>query len=284
MQMESTLDSFSTSFEPDSFSSSGHSSYHGYNSISHGYNSSSHGYNTMSGESIVTDSTGMGRRNSHSVAGSESDASSGYLNDYTDFEASIPNEELAEEHRKIISTKHTRKVLATPSPTTPRPDLRWRCNQRRKCSTQKKVLNNFTCHQSTSVDLLMTVTLPTVDRVPWSDQDLLNTLRRGRASSVMFQHHLPGTSSPLSPLTVPLDVVQKLGHMLQYPLVRIAREARRLSLNLKRCGRHEIQVCYMFRTTTTLHNSPHPLLLIRYHNNTCISSNIIKKTFFNSPQ
>ena len=236
MQLETTLESFSTSFGPDSFSSSGNSSYHG-------YNSSSHGYNTMSGASIVTDSTGVDRP--EGVTGSESDASSGYLNDYPDFEASVPNDDGGvDDTRRVFCSKRgsNRRPLPTPSPPTPPPELRWRHHRRR--ASDKDKLNTMTnnCHQSTDVDLSLATTLPNVDRVPWSDQDILNVLREGRASTFYNQHRLTGSTSSMKPWSPPLEVVQRLGSLLQYPLVRIAREARRFSLNHKRCGRHELQV------------------------------------------
>ena len=239
MQLETTLESLTTSFGPDSFSSSGNSSYQG-------YNSSSHGYNTMSGASIVTDSTGAERR--ISTTGSESDASSGYLNDYTDFEASVPNDADgnadAKPKRVVCSQRSTgsRRPLPTPSPPTPPPEMRWRHHHRRRPTDKVKVTAQSHCHQSTPVDLLMTATLPSVDRFPWSDQDILSALREGRASTMYNQKHLTGSTSSMTPLSPPLDVVQRLGALLQYPLVRIAREARRFSLNMKRCGRHELQV------------------------------------------
>ena len=259
MQLETTVDSLAvSSLGPDSFSSSGTSSYQG-------YNSSSHGYNTMSGASIVTDSTGAGDedRTRHD----SSDNSSGYLNDYADLDETSqqPTDE-TEQESVIAVSKPTffrrrgssrRYHRTTPSPSLDAPldrETRW-CHHRRKRIEEQIEAQNHVPEQHG--------VLPEVDRVPWSDQDILNALREGRASSFYLQQCLTAglsnnMDSPLPPLSPPLDVVQKLGYLLQWPLVRIASEAERFSGRLHRCGRLEMQAaCKITLSSFCFRNALH---------------------------
>ena len=68
--------------------------------------------------------------------------------------------------------------------------------------------------------------LPPLERCPWSEQEVLNVLREGRTK------HLSGH--------ITVEMMQHLCDILQRPLIRIGNEARRLSMTLRRCGKHEI--------------------------------------------
>ena len=68
--------------------------------------------------------------------------------------------------------------------------------------------------------------LAEVERVPWGESELLNILREGRTKD--YSGHIT------------VEIMQKLGYLLQRPLTRISYEAQQLSLVHKYCGREEI--------------------------------------------
>ncbi|XP_072419571.1 ankyrin repeat and BTB/POZ domain-containing protein 3-like isoform X1 [Chiloscyllium punctatum] len=69
--------------------------------------------------------------------------------------------------------------------------------------------------------------LPVLEDVPWTEEELQEVLRRRQ----------PGECRQ----PVPADFLQKLSRYLSRALVRIAREAQRLSLLIAKCSKHEIQ-------------------------------------------
>lgn len=64
------------------------------------------------------------------------------------------------------------------------------------------------------------------ERVPWSEQEVLNVLREGRTK------HLSGH--------ITVEIMQQMAYLIQRPLVRISREAQRLSQTFCRCGKEEM--------------------------------------------
>lgn len=66
-----------------------------------------------------------------------------------------------------------------------------------------------------------------IDRVPWNEKDVVTVLQRGRTKdAVNF---------------IAIDVVPRVTFLLQRPLVRIAREAQRLSSRYAKCTKHDMQ-------------------------------------------
>uniref|UniRef100_W5KD98 ABTB2/3 histone-like domain-containing protein n=1 Tax=Astyanax mexicanus TaxID=7994 RepID=W5KD98_ASTMX len=70
--------------------------------------------------------------------------------------------------------------------------------------------------------------LPELEEVPWSLAEVEGALRRDEALALL--------QPPPSP-----DVVARLSALVSRALVRVAREAQRLSLRYARCTRHEVQ-------------------------------------------
>ena len=63
-------------------------------------------------------------------------------------------------------------------------------------------------------------------RVPWGEQEVLNILREGRPKDLSGH--------------ITVEMMQRLVYLLQRPLVRIAKEAQRLSWTFCKCGKDEI--------------------------------------------
>ena len=129
---------------------------------------------------------------SDSVSSHHHDVSSGYLNDYTDFDASGGGSH--ENHRERRNSLDT-------------------------------VDTNLTVEDHYAIfDKYPKMAEP--ERVPWGDQEVLNVLREGRTK------HLSGS--------ITVEMMQRLSHLIQRPLIRITHEAQRLSGTFCKCGREEV--------------------------------------------
>ena len=87
--------------------------------------------------------------------------------------------------------------------------------------------------------------LPQLDEFPWTLQDISKVLRLGRT-----REHFRAISP---------QAVERVSFLLQRPLLRIVREAKRLSVRYSKCSKHEIQTSIrlvlslsMARTCVTL--------------------------------
>ena len=99
------------------------------------------------------------------------------------------------------------------------------CDHTKRYSIAETVDTNFTVEMEySSFDKYPKMVDP--ERVPWSEQEVLNSLREGRTS------HLSGH--------ITVEIMQHTALLLQRPLMRITREAQRLSQTFCRCGREEI--------------------------------------------
>lgn len=69
--------------------------------------------------------------------------------------------------------------------------------------------------------------LPELSQVPFTSEDILNALQ-----SCTIKDYCGNLS---------IECLERLTYLLQRPLIRIAREAKRLSQNFNKCSRHDIQ-------------------------------------------
>ncbi len=107
---------------------------------------------------------------------------------------------------------------------------------------QLNVSRSFHCHDAgNELYLKQCLRLRQPERVPWSEQEVLNVLREGR------------TKQYSSYITV--EIMQHLDHLLWRPLARVTREARRFSHNTQRCTRHEIQSAMKVIFSRSLYDS-----------------------------
>ena len=83
--------------------------------------------------------------------------------------------------------------------------------------------------------------LADVPYAPWGEHEVLNVLREGRAKRYSCN--------------ITVEMMQRLSHMLQRPLTRIAREARRLSHTFLHCTKHEIQTAMKVVLSCSMYNS-----------------------------
>lgn len=83
--------------------------------------------------------------------------------------------------------------------------------------------------------------LPELEQVPWTDREVLLTLQKGRAKE------LSGNIS--------LELLQRLSYLLQRALVRITKEAQRLSASFCKCTKHDIQAAIKIILTRKLADS-----------------------------
>ncbi|XP_038054235.1 ankyrin repeat and BTB/POZ domain-containing protein BTBD11-like [Patiria miniata] len=68
--------------------------------------------------------------------------------------------------------------------------------------------------------------LTELDKVPWGERHVARVLQTDRVRQIIK--------------AIPYDVIQRLSYLLQRPLVRIAKEAQRLSLAYGKCTKNEI--------------------------------------------
>lgn len=71
-----------------------------------------------------------------------------------------------------------------------------------------------------------------LQQLPWSNHDVLKVLQSGRVRCSMEW--------------VAMETVPRLSYLLQRALVRIGREAQRLSKPLAMCGKHEVSLLFSF--------------------------------------
>lgn len=65
-----------------------------------------------------------------------------------------------------------------------------------------------------------------LQHLPWSNHDVLKVIQNGRVKESMER--------------VAMETIPRLSYLLQRALVRIAREAQRLSKSVGMCGKHQI--------------------------------------------
>ncbi|XP_064635835.1 ankyrin repeat and BTB/POZ domain-containing protein 2-like [Lineus longissimus] len=94
------------------------------------------------------------------------------------------------------------------------------------CKVNTSTPRNF-MQQPVDLNNTGTKRLPDLNRVPWSLSDLTKALHNGRTK------HLKARIAP--------PLVNRLGYLMQRPLVRLAREAQRLSHQYNKCTKHEIK-------------------------------------------
>jgi len=69
--------------------------------------------------------------------------------------------------------------------------------------------------------------LPELTQVPWTESDILSTLQKGEFKELCGN--------------ISIECLQRLSYLLQRPLIRIAREALRLSETYNKCSKQEIR-------------------------------------------
>ena len=131
-----------------------------------------------------------------------SDTNSGYLNDNTDIDASTCD------HRRRNSVETIDTSLTV--------ELNY----------------SFLDKYSKLIDL---------ERVPWSEPEVLNVLREGRTKE--YSGHIT------------VEIMQRLCFLLQRPLHRITREILRLSQSFCRCGREEVTTAMKLVLSQSLSDS-----------------------------
>ena len=96
-------------------------------------------------------------------------------------------------------------------------------------------------HSSPDTDRLphSDLSLPELTQVPWTEADVLLTLQGGQLK------HCCGNIS--------IECLQRLSYLLQRPLIRIAREAQRLSMMFNKCTKHDIQTACKVILSPTLY-------------------------------
>ena len=158
-------------------------------SLSYSQGSESHGTAGSGGSGQQSRCSGQRSRCSSQSKGGH-DCNSGYINDFTDIEISTSQGG----HRRDSIAETVDTNMSVPEDYA------------------------FTDRYNKLVDL---------ERVPWTERDVLNVLREGRTKDIANQ--------------ISMDLVQRLSYLLQRPLVRICREAHRLSITFGKCTKHEIQ-------------------------------------------
>ena len=133
------------------------------------------------------------------------DNMSGYLNDYSE------SGSFADRETSQSKTKRSKAHVM---------DVRVSTGDARAAASPSLVTAD--CHAS----LQWCEKLPELVSLPWSENELLQTLKEGRPR-FMSGH-------------ITVEMIQRVCHRLQRPLLRIARHAQQLSSSLGVCTRHEV--------------------------------------------
>ena len=80
-----------------------------------------------------------------------------------------------------------------------------------------------------------------LELVPWNERDVLNVLREARTKDLSGH--------------ISVEMMQRLSYLLQRPLLRIAREAQRLSMTFHKCTRHEVHTAMKLILSRSLSES-----------------------------
>ena len=110
----------------------------------------------------------------------------------------------------------------SPPPSSGRADYSTASSSKSSCRLSQ--MHSVSIHEG---DKSEESALPELTQVPWTEADIIAALRQGQLKPVCEN--------------VSVECLHRLSYLLQRPLVRIAREAQRLSGYLNKCSQTEIQ-------------------------------------------